>query len=333
MKKINFIGFWNGFNNSNNFIKNYLFNNSDYELIDNYTENDYELTDNIINNECELTDNNTDCKLKYNNNILIIGPMINEDNYNLILKLRCYKIIYISEPIEKFEHYNHIYNLYINNKYDLITGSINNNVNENKYKYPFYLCYFNYRDSSNIFKNVNNFVKSYNTYDILNKNFVTLINTHDMHNTRTPVYEKLKDIDHIECPSKLLNNCSNEELNKIGNIEYIKKFKYNICSENCITNIGGYITEKLLNCCLAGSIPIYYGSFDDIDEKIFNKDRILFFDGIDEDSLNNIRNKIIYFRDNEEKFINFYKQDVFCENAHLVIDELEKNLIDKIRNI
>jgi len=302
MKKYNFIGFWKGFCNEDNFLKNGLLNYSDVELSYDY--------DNL--------------------DILIIGPAINENEYNLILNSNSYKIIYISEPIERFEHYKYIYSLYIENKYDLITGCINNDINKNRYKYPLYLMYFNYKDSKNIFNNVNDYVKSCN---ILNKDFATLINTHDQKNTRTELYQKIKDIGHITCPSNLFNNCSNEELNNIGNVEYIKKFKYNICSENCTTNIEGYITEKLLNCCLAGSIPIYCGSFDEIDTKIFNKNRILFYDHLDPESIEIIKNKIIYFRDNEDELIKFYRQDVFRKNAHLEINYLENSLINKIKNI
>ena len=46
-----------------------------------------------------------------------------------------------------------------------------------------------------------------------------------------------------------LNNCSNKDLNNLGNASYIKKFLFNICSENTLTNVKGYITEKIINCC------------------------------------------------------------------------------------
>ena len=169
--------------------------------------------------------------------------------------------------------------------------------------------------------------------DLSNKKFCCLIATHDTKNTRTFIYDKLKDINEITCPSNLFNNCSNEELNTIGNVEYIKQFKYNICSENCLTNIEGYITEKILNCTLAGTIPIYCGSFDEIDEKIFNKNRILLYDPNNEESINNIRNIVISLENNNEQFNNFYRQDVFCTDAHEVILQFEKDLQDKINSL
>lgn len=297
MIKYSIICFWEGFCYENNFF-----------------------TTNFCKNH-EFT-NNYD-KISY----LIIGCFIDYNNYLLINKLKCKKVLYISEPIELFDDYKFTYKLYLDNKFDYITGSINNNYN--RYKNPFYLLYFNYNDYI-IYNNINNYVKN---CDIKIKNFCCLINRHDMKNTRTDIYNSLKEINNINCPSKLFNNCSNEDLNNIGNIEYIKKFKFNICSENCATNIDGYITEKLLNCCLGGAIPIYYGWFDEIDEKIFNKNRILFYDPINEESINNVKNKILYLLNNEEEFNNFYKQNVFCETAYETIIELDINLNNMFNNL
>jgi hypothetical protein len=296
--KYNYIGFWNGF--TDNVLKNVLFDNDN---------NNYILSNNF---------NNID--------ILIIGTFLNENDYNFIIGKSCYKVIYISEPIEDPVNI-FIYKIYSESKYNLITGCINDDHNLNRFKFPLYLLYYDYKNSENIFKKVNNYVKNCN---INEKEFAVLINNHDKNNIRSPLYHKLKNIGHITCPSKLFNNCSNEKLNSLGNIEYIKNFKYNICSENCLTNVPGYITEKLLNCCLAGSIPLYAGSFDFIDEKIFNKNRILFYNPYDEISINNLVNKINYFNNNIYEFEIFYKQDVFCEYAYKEINNLEKNLQNKI---
>ena len=295
-KKYSIISFWNGFSYENNIFTNNYFKN--YEL-----SNDYNLID-----------------------ILIIGSFVSENEYNIIKKIKCYKILYISEPIEFF--YNFTYKLYLENEYNMIYGCIDNNILNNKYKFPLYLDYFNY--NSNIFEITNNYVKNCNIND---KNFCCLINRHDKLNTRTLIYNKLTLISLINCPSDLFNNCSNEELNSIGNIEYIKKFKFNICPENCKTNINGYITEKLLNSCLGGAIPIYYGWFDEIDEKIFNKNRILFYDPNNEDSINKIYNKILYFSNNYEEFNNFYRQNIFKETAYDTIKLLENNLVKYFKNI
>ena len=305
LKQYSIISFWKDYNIDNNFFTDIVFNKNKYKYINFY--------DNDNNN------NNID--------ILLCGSFINIDEYNKIKNLNCYKILYISEPIEKNNIYIYTLDLINNNGFNLIFGCINNNNFENKFKYPLYYFYFNYKND--IFNIVNNYVKNCN----LNKEFCCLINNHDSWNTRTPIYNKLSLINKITCPSKLLNNCSNYELNNIGNIEYIKKFLFNICSENCITNIKGYITEKLLNCCLGGAIPVYCGWFDDIDNKIFNKNRIFFYDYDDKNSLNNIFIKINELIEDKNKLKEFYSQDVFVESAYETLNILENNLINKFNDL
>ena len=298
--KYSIISFWPGYNYSNNIFTNLLCKN--HELI-------------IYNDDLDDID------------FIIIGSFINNNLYNFINKLKCKKILYISEPIEKFNSYNFTFKLYTENMFDIIIGCIDNYIN--KYKYPLYINYFNYNDP-NIYKDINNYVKNCNPNI---KNFCCLINTHDQLNTRTSIYNILKDIDNISCPSILFNNCSNEELNSIGNVEYIKKFKFNICAENCTTNIKGYITEKLLNCCLGCAIPIYSGWFDDIDEKIFNRNRILFYDPNNEESINNTYNKVKELMEDNNKLENFYRMDVFMETAYETCNMIHNNLLNMLKNI
>jgi len=293
MLKYSIIAFWTGFSYSdniftNNFCKNHLFTN-------NYNEADF----------------------------LIIGCFLYEDIYNLIKTLNCKKILFNTEPIEHISIYEYVYKMYLNNDFYYILGCINNDIFNKRYKYPLYILFIYPHPSKNLFDSVNYYVKNSN---IKNKEFCCLINRHDNNNTRTNIYNILKNIDNISCPSNLFNNCSNNELNTIGNIEYIKKYIFNICPENCFTNINGYITEKLLNCCLGGAIPIYYGWFDEYDEKIFNKNRILFYDPLNDESINNIKNKILFLLQNDEELIKFYQQDVFNEEAFNTFNFFDNNL-------
>lgn len=305
---ITYIGFWPGFDVQNNTVTKKIFK--------------------LINKEFIHTNNLNET------DILIIGSFINSYNYNIIANFNKKKILFITEPVNP--HYNHlVYKLYTDNHINVVSGCIENNHNNNMYKYPLYLCYFDYQEKVNnisIFKNVNNFVK--NNELLKTKKFGCLVNTHDNGNTRTTMYNLLSSIDKIDCPSKLFNNCSNQELNKVGNIEFYKKYIYNICPENYINcYLKGYITEKLLNACLGGAIPIYTGSFDDIDAKIFNPKRILFFDPTSEESMINIQQKILSFKNNPELLYEFYSQDVFLPTAIETIDSLCINLASWFANI
>jgi hypothetical protein len=279
--------------------------------------NDFDYTNNMFtNNYYKSHEYSNDLE---NIDFIIVGSFIN--NYDIVKNLNCKKILYISEPISEYLYYDKTIKLLNENVFDKIIGCINHDPIHNRYKLPLYLMYFNYSDE-NIFINTNLYVKNCK----IPENFGCLINTHDQKNTRSSIYHLLKEIDLITCPSSLFNNTTNEELNKIGNVEYIKKFKYNICSENCISNLEGYITEKLLNCSLGYAIPIYCGWFDDIDEQIFNKNRILFYDPNDNISMNNLYEKIKYFEENKEEFEKFYRQDIFCNNAYQICLDLEENI-------
>jgi hypothetical protein len=297
MKNYSIISFWPGFNKNSNIIRDYLCKN--YNFKDDTNDIDF----------------------------IVIGSFVSIDDYNLIKTLNCIKIFYLTEPIEKF--YQTTYQLYLENEFNIIFGNINNDIAHNIYKYPLYITSIEHRNDFFI-KDTNDYVKNCNNTE---KKFCCLINRHDFGNTRTNIYNSLKDIDNIICPSNLFNNCSNEELNSIGNCAYIRQFKFNICPENFITSVKGNITEKIIKACVSGAIPIYCGWFDDIDEQIFNKNRILFYDPFNNDSINEVKNKVMHLLNNEEEFNNFYKQDVFCETAFQVIKELDKNVINMFNNL
>jgi hypothetical protein len=294
--KYSLISFWHLFDYENNFITK--------DILKDHTYIDFKNSDALKDID-----------------LLIINCFINDENYNLIKSLKCKKILLITEPMGSNGWLNKLFN---EKDCDIVSGCINNDVINGRYKYPLYLWphYLNFKDS-NVFKITNQFIKNCNLDE---KDFCCLINRHDVGNTRTPIYNYLKDLGHITCPSHLFRNTSSEELDKLGNGEYIKKFKFCICPENQIYTAPGYITEKLLNACLGGAIPIYFGWFDDIDAKIFNKNRILMFDPRENETLENVHKKIKELLINKDKFEEFYRQDVFMDTAFETCLMMENNL-------
>jgi len=293
--KVSFFAFWPGFNVNDNFIT---------ELMSNYlVTEDYEEA-----------------------GILFVGSFVYQHEYNIITKIQCKKILFISEPIEIA--YKFAYKLLIENQFDRVFGCIYNNQELKYIKYPLYILYFDYKNKA-VFSDTNEIVQS--TTDLQNHLFACLINRHDDGKTRTGIYNKLKTLGQIDCPSILFNNCSNAELESIGNVNYIRKYIFNICPENFKTSLKGYITEKLLLACMGGAIPIYYGSFDEIDEQIFNKDRIIFYDPFDEESLQSTFNLVNDLIQNKEKLLQFYKQSPFQENAYSIITLLQDRLKHQLK--
>jgi hypothetical protein len=305
MIKLSFISFWNDFNINNNFI---------IDLFKKY-EIEYTIT-----------------KIK-NSNLLIIGPFINKTSNHIIKNFSGKKFFYVSEPVDLNKYVLE----FIEQKYfDVIFGSIEENLDNNYNKYPLYIMYLyagNLMKNNDTFNNINNKLEN-EVINLDNKKFCTLINRHDKFNTRTKMYLNLKSInDKIDCPSILFNNCSNDEINSIGNINWINRYLFNLCPENKSCVINGYITEKLLNCCLSMSIPIYFGYFDDIDEKIFNKERIIFYNAYDEQSINDTKKIVEELYKNKTKLLDFYKKKIFTDNAMNTIIELELKFINKIKEL
>ena len=291
--------FWEGFNNKNNFFIDILLShNIEFKLCENIDELDY-----II----------------FGCFILNYGEKKKLLNYPSHIK----KILYITEALSVFYHVT--WDLFLNGYFNYISGSIQNNSNTLYYKLPLYIIYFDYKNA-NFYNDVNNYVLN---QDISSKKNICIINSHDIKNSRTPIYNSLlsKGVD-IVCPGKLFNNASNEELNSIGKQEYLKRFIFNICPENTKTLPNGYITEKLLECCKSGCIPIYCGSFDDIDEKIFNKNRIIFYDYESEESITNCCIKVIELLNDKNKLETFYKQHPFIDTAYDTLINLENNLFN-----
>jgi len=303
-KRIFYIGLWNGFDSNDNGYNAILLNHCKNKIL---------VVDNI--NECD---------------ILVVGNFINMNEYNIVNSFTKPKIYLITEPVGPW--YDIGWKLLRDNTFNCLSGTVSNGIlnGNNKsvqcIKFPLYVDSKDYVDTKNSLEKVNEWVKdSVNEYYITHKNFCCLINRHDAGKTRTAIALAMNSINKIHCPSILFNNCSNEELERIGNVEYIKKFIYNICPEN-FNNcpFKGYITEKLMNACLGGAIPIYTGSFDEIDAKIFNPKRILFYDQNKPETIEEIVKTVKLFQNEPELLKRFYSQPVFLPSAADTIEEMRK---------
>jgi hypothetical protein len=266
---------------------------------------------------------------KYNgSNILVVAIGLNLTEYEWIFEQPHIKpMLFITEPIHHFGFSGgsceYSYKAFNENKFTYILGCINHDPMNGRYKYPLYMFIpeFEFRNKD-YYNQINNYVKNTDATQLTAKRFNALINHWDP-GTRTCIFEKLKTIEHIDCPSKLYNNCSNEELNRVGKIKYLQNYKFNICSENVdYDNVPGYITEKIMDCCLGGAIPIYAGSFDEYDAKILNKNRIIFYNSKDEKSIECAYYKVKFLMENSELLLCFYNQPIFCDTAYDTVQEL-----------
>lgn len=292
--KFSIINFWAGFDYEKNDYVDFLFKNMEYT-------SDYKNAD-----------------------IVLIGSFGYNEEFFRSIKGK--KLLYITEPLK------HLYDN-VNKQdctFDVIMGCVKNNHERNHYKFSFGLFHFfpfTEEKINNCVNATNNYIKDCE----IPKEFCCVINGHDRTNIRTPPYNALKNLGNISCPGYLYNNCSNEEVNRIGKPEYLKRFKFHICPENTL-NLEGYLTEKLVECCLSGAIPIYAGNFDNIDAKIFNPNRILFYD-YNEVSIMLVFNIVEYLLNNPDAFEEFYRRPVFMPTATETILTLKKELQDKVTTL
>ena len=296
----------------------------DHEL-----ENDYIYLNTLKNKNYNITkilDSQLTENILQNSDVIICGSFLqNIDLIKLIFPHR-HKIIYnVTEPIEI--NNTIMYELYINNFINLAIGCVPEN--NNNIKFPIYIDPYNFQSCDKIVE-INEYNKNLQIEELLTKNFCCLINKHDFGNTRVNIHNKLSEIGTIFCPSVLLNNFSNETFEKIGRETFQKQFIFSICPENYITKLDGYITEKLFMACCCGNIPIYYGKLDDFDKHIFNTNRIIFFDPTSIDSINNAYNFIKELMSDPIKLFNYYKQDIFCNNACDIINYFKNNANNRI---
>ena len=115
----------------------------------------------------------------------------------------------------------------------------------------------------------------------------------------------------VDMGGKFMNNIGGTVKNKT---EFLSSYKFSIAMEN--TEGQGYISEKILDSFLAGTIPIYYGGYM-IDEFINPKSIILIRNE------NDMKNKIEYIKkiDNDDKL---YRKII---NEKLFIDDNIPRLI------
>ena len=77
---------------------------------------------------------------------------------------------------------------------------------------------------------------------------------------------------------------------------------------------------------MSGCIPIYFGKMDEVDLRIFNKNRILFYNPSDQGSVQKVFDKVKSLMNNREELLTFYKQEVFLNTATETVEMIKNNL-------
>jgi hypothetical protein len=162
------------------------------------------------------------------------------------------------------------------------------------------------------------------------KKFTSLVCSHDDGKIRTILLNSLNKIDQVESAGKYMNNTQALKENFGDDKElFIGHYKFNICPEN--SNREGYVTEKVFQAIKSNTIPIYWGSNNNPEPDVLNKEAILFYNG--PKSLPALNKQIEELHRNPKLYQEFLNQPKFQPNAAEYITHLFDGLHSKIQKI
>ena len=113
--------------------------------------------------------------------------------------------------------------------------------------------------------------------------FASLLSSHSSY-PRSELFNLMSAIGRVDAPGNAFHNVEwpadlpNSLL--AGKVEWLHRYRYNICPENSRTPDSGYNTEKAVQALLSGAVPIYWGDVP-MDPQVFNPRRFIFYDGTD----------------------------------------------------
>lgn len=121
---------------------------------------------------------------------------------------------------------------------------------------------------------------------------------------RNRFFEKLCAYKRVDSCGSAMNNCGFVAPHE-GYLDWLKQFKFMICFEN--TSSSHYITEKLHNAWLGGTIPIYWGCPNA--KHWLNDKAFLYLDEAATDAqMDAVIQKIIELDQDDAKYMEMYNQ-------------------------
>ena len=147
-----------------------------------------------------------------------------------------------------------------------------------------------------------------NYLDKYTKKFCGAVISHCWAIFRMNFIKQLNSYKNVDMGGGCNNNMNGKVINKI---EFLSHYKFSIAMENSLGD--GYISEKIVDSFLAGTIPIYYGDYI-VDEYINPKTYILIKGEKD------IKEKIDYIKkiDNDDKlYYNIMKENPIIDDKFI----------------
>ncbi|MBP3500470.1 MAG: hypothetical protein J6J97_10320 [Akkermansia sp.] len=143
--------------------------------------------------------------------------------------------------------------------------------------------------------------------------------------------QMLMQYQHVDSPGAVLHNVDIPELKErnaddwnVSKIQWLSGYKFNIAFENSYSE--GYVTEKLMDCFYANTVPIYWGGIRSLP---FPKEAMICVN--DFESFDDAIERIREVDQNDEMYLSMLAANPL--RAGLRIEEAQEKLIAFLRNI
>lgn len=216
------------------------------------------------------------------------------------------------------------YKNHLLDKVDIAMG-FSNIKHDNYLRFPLWVLYLFPADAS--LSDVKNIFESYKSTASKSRNIkFSMIASHDKRGTRTKILKLIEqNFEKVICPGKFNNNSSllMDKYND-NKLAFLQDVVFNVCPEN--SNAEGYVTEKIFEAISQGCIPIYWGSNNNPEPEILNKEHIIFYNEHQPNTLvNDIKN--YQFDSNNKSFI----KNNAAEIVWSWMQQLELLILQKIK--
>eukprot|EP00204_Picochlorum_oklahomense_P004376 CAMPEP_0118803486 /NCGR_PEP_ID=MMETSP1161-20130426/17523_1 /TAXON_ID=249345 /ORGANISM="Picochlorum oklahomensis, Strain CCMP2329" /LENGTH=285 /DNA_ID=CAMNT_0006732009 /DNA_START=381 /DNA_END=1241 /DNA_ORIENTATION=+ len=241
-----------------------------------------------------------------------------------------FKILFSSENMEHYPDY--LEAVYQGTTFDAVLSHELDDKNLNLYRVPSWFFYYRLYDQNSHFWRY--FVNS--TSLTVEGRFprVSLVSRHaEVSNLlrgdiRIESAEALQQLNiTIDSPGKFLNNMYSLEVMGLSKHEFLTNYVFNLCPENSFRR--GYVTEKLPEAIVAGTLPIYWGD-EKSEERIFNFKRVILINPEDMTEMSRVVNDLV---NSPAKMRAYFQQHPFVDTAPVAIVQLFNKFILVARNI
>ncbi len=180
------------------------------------------------------------------------------------------KVFFTGENVNRYRHFKDLGLPFVD-----LSMSFEHLNNHNYLRFPLWIMYLFAPEDDE--QTIREKVKKINAFHPEKTDFASLIARNESpQGLRKEIMDALNTIAPVKAAGRLYHN--DDRLWQVYDnkkIEYLKQFRFSICPEN--SNAPGYVTEKLFEAFLAGTIPIYWGDNNQPELQSVNQNAVIFW--------------------------------------------------------